>query len=370
MGILVSISSRRVNEFIMFRLALIATLVAVAFGWQNSWDGRHFMYCRNGQHIRKLQSIHDNHREDRLWQADCGDVAGVTADQNCAWTGNVNGWDEMLTYNCPSGKVITGMDSVHNNGREDRLFKFRCCGLRRVTAKCGSRRFGSNCQHVCRCAGNRDCNKITGSCPNNKCLPGKSGPACQLDDRCYYGKREDYQGFKSTTVSGRQCQPWKSDAPHKHTYHMRCDFADGRTQKDSKNFCRTAVWETKYEPWCFTNDAKKRWEYCGIWSCRCPSGWFGENYENQCNCKNGNRACSSTNGACNGGCAYGFSGPGCQTKISAIPRNCYMTNWINNWDARMTYNVPSGWVLSGFFSIHDNGREDRRWKAVICQMNI
>merc|ERR1712219_105311 len=210
--------------------------------------------------------------------------------------------------------------------------KFRCCGLRRVTAKCGSRRFGSNCQHVCRCAGNRDCNKITGSCPNNKCLPGKSGPACQLDDRCY--------------------------------------FADGRTQKDSKNFCRTAVWETKYDPWCFTNDAKKRWEYCGVKKCKCPYGWFGENCDKQCNCKYGNSKCVGTNGACQGGCAYGFSGPGCQTKISAIPRNCYMTNWINNWDARMTYNVPSGWVLSGFFSIHDNGREDRRWKAVICQMNI
>merc|ERR1711911_169426 len=127
----------RCNEYRMFRLALIATLVAVAFGWQNSWDGRHYMYCRNGQHIRKLQSIHDNHREDRLWQADCGDVAGVKADQSCSWTGNVNGWDEMLTYNCPSGKVITGMDSTHNNGREDRVFKFRCYGFSRVTNKCG-----------------------------------------------------------------------------------------------------------------------------------------------------------------------------------------------------------------------------------------
>jgi len=359
----------RCNEYRMFRLALIATLVAVAFGWQNSWDGRHYMYCRNGQHIRKLQSIHDNHREDRLWQADCGDVAGVKADQSCSWTGNVNGWDEMLTYNCPSGKVITGMDSTHNNGREDRVFKFRCCGLRRVTNKCGKNRFGSQCQHVCRCAGGRDCNKVTGSCPSNKCAAGRSGPACQLDDRCYYGKREDYQGFKSTTVSGRRCQPWISDAPHKHTYHMRCDFADGRTQKDSKNFCRTAVWETKYDPWCFTNDAKKRWEYCGVKKCNCPTGWFGENCEKQCNCRSGNGACDGNSGACKGGCAYGFSGPGCQTKISAIPKNCYMTNWINNWDARMTYNVPSGWVLSGFFSIHDNGREDRRWKAVICQMN-
>jgi len=363
------ISRRNTQRSRMFRLALIATLVAVAFGWQNSWDGRHYMYCRNGQHIRRLQSIHDNHREDRLWQADCGDVAGVKADQACVWTGYVNGWDEMLTYSCPSGKVITGMDSIHNNGKEDRLFKFRCCALRRTYRSCPNGRFGSACQHTCRCWGNKACNKYTGACPYNKCAPGRTGAACQLDDRCYYGKREDYQGKKYTTVSGRRCQPWKSDKPHKHTYHMRCDFADGRVQKDAVNYCRTAVWETQYDPWCFTTDSRKRWEYCGVRKCSCPSGFFGKNCEKQCNCKYGNTDCNGITGSCRRGCAYGFSGAGCQTRIAAVPKNCYMTSWINGWDARMNYYVPSGWVLSGFFSVHDNGREDRIWKAVICSMN-
>merc|ERR1712200_22531 len=242
------------------------------------------------------------------------------------------GWDEMLTYSCPSGKVITGMDSIHNNGKEDRLFKFRCCALRRVAK----------------------------SCPN-----GRFGSACQLSCRCYYDKREDYQGKKYTTVSGRRCQAWKSDKPHKHTYHMRCDFADGRVQKDAVNYCRTAVWETKYDPWCFTTDSRKRWEYCGVRKCSCPSGFFGKNCEKQCNCKYGN----GVTGTCRRGCAYGFSGAGCQTRIAAVPKNCYMTSWINGWDARMNYYVPSGWVLSGFFSMHDNGREDRIWKAIICSMN-
>merc|ERR1712121_153850 len=327
--------SRSERTFSMFRLALVTALVAVALGWQNNWDARHYMYCRNGQHIRRLRSYHDNHREDRRWQADCGDIANVKADQSCVWSGYVNGWDEMLTYACPSGRVLTGMDSYHDNGREDRRFRFRCCALRRVSKSCPNGRFGSQCQHVCQCNGNKACNKVTGACPNNQCRPGKSGPACQLDDRCYYDKREEYQGFRAVTASGRKCQQWSADAPHKHSYHMRCDFADGRTQKDVKNFCRTAVWETSYEPWCFTSDSKKRWEYCGIRKCGCP---------------------------------YGYSGAGCQTKINAVPKRCFMTGWINSWDAYMNYGVPSGYVLTGFFSMHDNGREDRIWKAIICQM--
>merc|ERR1711922_112394 len=212
---------------------------------------------------------------------------------------------------------------IHNNGKEDRLFKFRCCALRRVAKSCPNGRFGSACQHSCRCSGNRACNKVTGACPYNKCAPGRTGAACQLDDRCYYGKREDYQGKKYTPVSGRRCQAWKSDKPHKHTYHMRCDFADGRVHK-----------------------------------CSCPSGFFGKNCEKQCNCKYGNTDCNGITGTCRRGCAYGFSGAGCQTRIAAVPKNCYMTSWINGWDARMNYYVPSGWVLSGFFSMHDNGRED------------
>ena len=38
-------------------------------------------------------------------------------------------------------------------------------------------------------------------------------------------------------------------------------------------------------------------------------------------------------------------------------RNCYLTDWINDWDASMDHAVPSPQVLTGAFSYHDNGRE-------------
>jgi len=40
---------------------------------------------------------------------------------------------------------------------------------------------------------------------------------------------------------------------------------------------------------------------------------------------------------------------------------------INDWDAPMHWTVPDGYVLSGLYSHHDNGREDRRWNPYICK---
>ena len=39
----------------------------------------------------------------------------------------VNNWDEVIAFQCPQNGYITGIDSYHDNGPEDRRFKFRCC---------------------------------------------------------------------------------------------------------------------------------------------------------------------------------------------------------------------------------------------------
>lgn len=48
---------------------------------------------------------------------------------SCSLTGNVNSWDAVMNYQCPNGQVMGGMYSVHDNGREDRQFRFYCCTL-------------------------------------------------------------------------------------------------------------------------------------------------------------------------------------------------------------------------------------------------
>lgn len=74
----------------------------------------------------------------------------------------------------------------------------------------------------------------------------------------------DYRGKISTTPSGRTCQRWDSQSPHKHS-----GYADNLPGGASahENYCRNPKnhWETK--PWCYTTDPRRRWEYCDIPFC-------------------------------------------------------------------------------------------------------
>jgi len=351
----------------MLRLALAIALLGCALAWQNNWDRPHRLECGSGQYITRIQSYHHNHYEDRRWHASCSRAAGVRADKSCRWSGWVNGWDAMLSFTCGAGQVITGMNSYHDNGREDRRFQFKCCSVYSERRVCPNKTFGANCQFRCACDKGAVCNKVTGSCPNNKCVRGRYGANCQLVDSCYYnGKRHTYLGGRATTKSGKTCQAWSSMTPHAHTYSQGCDFTDKFLPK---NLCRVSVYDAKkYNPWCYTTDKSKRWEECAVKSCACPRGTYGENCEKECHCMYNDQCLS--NGACRRGCAYGWAGNDCQARIDAAPSHCQMTGYANNWDASMNYGLGSGWAFSGAFSFHDNGREDRRWRFMICRVDI
>jgi len=43
-----------------------------------------------------------------------------------ATTLNVNAWDEEFEHHCPYRFVMQGMESYHDNHREDRAWKFSC----------------------------------------------------------------------------------------------------------------------------------------------------------------------------------------------------------------------------------------------------
>ena len=71
---------------------------------------------------------------------------------------------------------------------------------------------------------------------------------------------KEYEGRKNVTVSGRQCQAWGSQYPHKHTFGERGYLLL------LGNKCRNPDGEPG-GPWCYTTDKNKRWEYCGIPLC-------------------------------------------------------------------------------------------------------
>ena len=90
-----------------------------------------------------IYSEHDNYYEDRRYRIGCIQVSIPPYElEDCVWTDYVNDWDEEVDYECPTNKVMTGMASVHDNHKEDRRWKFRCCGTKNgYTTSCSQSDF-------------------------------------------------------------------------------------------------------------------------------------------------------------------------------------------------------------------------------------
>ena len=80
---------------------------------------------------------------------------------------------------------------------------------------------------------------------------------------CYYGFGVGYRGNLNVTRSGRSCQSWTSQCPHRH-WRIPEDVADGQ---NNSNACRNPDSSAPDGPWCYTTDPNVRWEYCNVSKC-------------------------------------------------------------------------------------------------------
>jgi len=71
------------------------------------------------------------------------------------------------------------------------------------------------------------------------------------------GDGSNYRGCQQLTKSGRHCQMWTLQRPHKHT---RTPSKYRRSGLADHNFCRNPDGEKRI--WCYTQDETKRWEFC------------------------------------------------------------------------------------------------------------
>lgn len=111
-------------------LTLLAALVMVsraANTWMTSFHTYFQLACPDGQVIRHLESIHDNGQEDRVWNMTCAATPRWVDLIECEWSGYQNNYDEALIFQCPNDDIITGIESVHDNSRQDRMWSFQCC---------------------------------------------------------------------------------------------------------------------------------------------------------------------------------------------------------------------------------------------------
>eukprot|EP01084_Bolivina_argentea_P222401 376427_1 len=93
-----------------------------------AYDAEWIQVCGPNTAISRVDSWHDNDKEDRQYRIYCKELQPQFALKSCSFTGGWrNNYDGPLDYKCDG--VMTGIHSVHDNGREDRLYDFLCCGM-------------------------------------------------------------------------------------------------------------------------------------------------------------------------------------------------------------------------------------------------
>lgn len=74
-----------------------------------------------------IESKHDNHKEDRLWKFQCGHLEWGHLTE-CKWTEQyINDYIKPLEFTVPDDHVIVGLQSIHDNKFEDRIWKVKTC---------------------------------------------------------------------------------------------------------------------------------------------------------------------------------------------------------------------------------------------------
>lgn len=125
----------RRNMYLFFINCVTLTLLSLlglghAQTWLNEYHGNLTFTCPDGQVISRLESEHSDTFQDRRWYAECSTPA-IGKATNCYWNGvgYVNDWDDMMLYQCPENKVLSGIAGISNNHFKDRRYKFYCCEI-------------------------------------------------------------------------------------------------------------------------------------------------------------------------------------------------------------------------------------------------
>ncbi len=76
--------------------------------------------------------------------------------------------------------------------------------------------------------------------------------------------QKEYRGTMNSTISGRVCQRWSAQSPHTHS---RTEGNYPGAGLGNHNYCRNPDGQSG-GAWCYTTDAKVRWEYCDVSDCK------------------------------------------------------------------------------------------------------
>ncbi|KAG8438275.1 hypothetical protein GDO86_008821 [Hymenochirus boettgeri] len=98
--------------------------------------------------------------------------------------------------------------------------------------------------------------------PEKKKSRDKVEQCLKETSKCTVGNGRTYRGDIRVTKSGKECQYWASNYPHRTTFNP----STHPTENLIENYCRNPS-NISTGPWCYTMDPEKQWEECVISLC-------------------------------------------------------------------------------------------------------
>ncbi|MEE6477738.1 hypothetical protein FKM82_011611 [Ascaphus truei] len=82
--------------------------------------------CTFGTVISGMDSHYDNEKEDRRWKYYCC-MGNEFFEQDCQWSGDVNGFDANLRWEAPTDYYLVGTSSYYDNFNGERSWRYYYC---------------------------------------------------------------------------------------------------------------------------------------------------------------------------------------------------------------------------------------------------
>ena len=84
--------------------------------------------CNEREGIYKIQSEFHKYYRDRRWNFECRQVVQNNAKVTCTQTHSyVNEFNGPIVFSCGDNEYMAGVESYHEDSKEDRRWKFTCC---------------------------------------------------------------------------------------------------------------------------------------------------------------------------------------------------------------------------------------------------
>ena len=104
--------------------------------WQNTYDGRLSRACPTGEGVYRVRSEYSRGHGDRRWDFQCRKVV-QEGTPTCTQSSYINQFQEYISFMCGKNQYIGGVESYHENSKEDRRWKYTCCSAAsQVTRDC------------------------------------------------------------------------------------------------------------------------------------------------------------------------------------------------------------------------------------------